>query len=61
MDVHGNISHAMRDNYNEFGVDEVSNSLQWSLSSASDSQYYRKVAASYRNPFYPSIKQVCSG
>lgn len=21
--VHGNISHAMRDNYNEFGVDEV--------------------------------------
>lgn len=22
-DVHGNISHAMRDNYNEYGVEEV--------------------------------------
>ncbi|WVQ90971.1 hypothetical protein IAS59_004758 [Cryptococcus gattii] len=40
--VHGNLSHAMRDNYNEHGVDE----------------YYRKVAATYRNPFYPGIKKV---
>ncbi|WVR00137.1 hypothetical protein IAU59_007279 [Kwoniella sp. CBS 9459] len=40
--VHGNLSHAMRDNYNEHGVDE----------------YYRKVAASYRNPFFPGIKKV---
>ncbi|KNX50060.2 hypothetical protein CNBG_9283 [Cryptococcus deuterogattii R265] len=32
----------MRDNYNEHGVDE----------------YYRKVAATYRNPFYPGIKKV---
>ncbi|ODN73235.1 hypothetical protein L202_07792 [Cryptococcus amylolentus CBS 6039] len=42
MAVHGNLSHAMRDNYNEHGVDE----------------YYRKVAASYRNPFFPGIKKV---
>ncbi|WWD19689.1 hypothetical protein CI109_104153 [Kwoniella shandongensis] len=41
-EVHGNLSHAMRDNYNEHGVDE----------------YYRKVAASYRNPFFPGIKKV---
>lgn len=40
--VHGNLSHAMRDNYNEHGVDE----------------YYRKVAATYRNPFYSGIKKV---
>ncbi|WRT70173.1 uncharacterized protein IL334_007167 [Kwoniella shivajii] len=40
--VHGNLSHAMRDNYNEHGVDE----------------YYRKVAATYRNPFFPGIKKV---
>ncbi|WVR07630.1 hypothetical protein IAU60_004672 [Kwoniella sp. DSM 27419] len=40
--VHGNLSHAMRDNYNEHGVDE----------------YYRKVAATYRNPFLPGIKRV---
>ncbi|GFZ48803.1 hypothetical protein JCM24511_06552 [Saitozyma sp. JCM 24511] len=40
--VHGNISHAMRDNYAEFGVDE----------------YYRKVSASYRNPFFEGIKKV---
>ncbi|ORY33375.1 hypothetical protein BCR39DRAFT_463527 [Naematelia encephala] len=32
----------MRDNYNEHGVDE----------------YYRKVAATYRNPFFPGIKKV---
>ncbi|EAL19142.1 hypothetical protein CNBH2410 [Cryptococcus deneoformans B-3501A] len=32
----------MRDNYNEHGVDE----------------YYRKVAATYRNPFYPGIKKA---
>ncbi|KAK1922179.1 hypothetical protein DB88DRAFT_497461 [Papiliotrema laurentii] len=41
-DSHGNINHAMRDNYDQFGVDE----------------YYRKVSSSYRNPFLPSIKQV---
>ncbi|WWC91759.1 uncharacterized protein L201_006706 [Kwoniella dendrophila CBS 6074] len=40
--VHGNLSHAMRDNYNEHGVDE----------------YYRKVAVTYRNPFFPGIKKV---
>ncbi|WVO14230.1 hypothetical protein L204_101862 [Cryptococcus depauperatus] len=40
--VHGNLSHAMRDNYNEYGVEE----------------YYRKVAATYRNPFFPGIKKV---
>ncbi|WWC72069.1 uncharacterized protein I206_106029 [Kwoniella pini CBS 10737] len=40
--IHGNLSHAMRDNYNEHGVDE----------------YYKKVAATYRNPFFPGIKKV---
>ncbi|KAI9634156.1 uncharacterized protein MKK02DRAFT_38829 [Dioszegia hungarica] len=40
--VHGNINHAMRQNYNEFGVDE----------------YYRKVATTYRNPFFAGIKKV---
>ncbi|KAL1412378.1 hypothetical protein Q8F55_000123 [Vanrija albida] len=40
--VHGNLSHAMRDNYAEHGVDE----------------YYKKVAATYRNPFYPGIRKV---
>nr|XP_019044081.1 hypothetical protein I302_07361 [Kwoniella bestiolae CBS 10118]OCF23011.1 hypothetical protein I302_07361 [Kwoniella bestiolae CBS 10118] len=40
--VHGNLSHAMRDNYNEHGVDA----------------YYRKVAVTYRNPFFPGIKKV---
>ncbi|KAH8090762.1 hypothetical protein HD553DRAFT_303299 [Filobasidium floriforme] len=38
----GNINHSMRTNYNEFGVDE----------------YYRKVNASYRNPFFPGIRKV---
>jgi hypothetical protein len=29
--VHGNISHAMRDNYAEFGVDEVSDVCSFAM------------------------------
>ncbi len=53
----GNIHHAMRQNYNEYGVDEVSIAvipISWLMAC----QYYRKVSSSYRNPFLPSIKQV---
>jgi hypothetical protein len=52
--VHGNLSHAMRDNYNEHGVDEVRapNPLPANV------QYYRKVATTYRNPFFLGVKKV---
>lgn len=62
--VHGNLKHAMRENYNEHGVDEVCMYLRPALklsrfrSCSRSGQYYRKVAASYRNPFFPGIKKV---
>ncbi|RXK35665.1 hypothetical protein M231_07095 [Tremella mesenterica] len=38
----GNLAHAMRENYDQYGVDE----------------YYQRVSSTYRNPFMPGIKKV---
>ena len=58
-EAHGNLSHAMRDNYDEYGVDEVGRlPLTSTYTQSLLAQYYRKVASSYRNPFFPGIKKV---
>ena len=55
----GILSSSMRDNYHEFGVEEVRGIIPLTLRRLIVlllEQYYKKVGATYRNPHFPGIR-----
>jgi hypothetical protein len=49
----------MRDNYGEYGVEEVTNIYLFVHADPTNlsTQYYKRVGSTYRNPHYPGIRQ----